>query len=89
MTKQTSVPIREPSPDCFVSGNNTVGIREVFDIACILAPQELICVPEEEICEVIKEAFIAYAHRDSAYVLSVEFPDMPGVTYCSWGSIWR
>lgn len=71
------------------TGNNTVGIREVFEIAIILAPKELIRVPSKEICEVIREAFIAEAHRDSAYVLSVEFPHMPGVTLWAWESIWR
>ena len=70
------------------TGNNTVGIREVFEIACILAPEELIRVPEKEICEVIREAFIAYAHRNNHNVLSVEFPHMPGVTYWAWESSW-
>ena len=70
------------------TGNNTVGIREEWRITAILAPKKLICVPEKEICEVIKEAFIAYAHRNNHNVLSVEFPHMPGVTHWAWESIW-
>lgn len=70
------------------TGNNTVGIREEWRITAILAPKELICVPSKEICEVIREAFIAYAHRNNHNVLSVEFLHMPGVTYWAWESIW-
>ena len=62
-------------------GNNTVGIQENWEIEKILVYSELKKVPEEEIIEAIKEAFIVYAHRDDANVLSVEFPVIPKIKY--------
>ena len=83
------VPIRIDVYERGGTGNSTVGIIEVFDIDLISAPKELIRVPSKEICEVIREAFVAYAHRDNRNVLSVEFPDMHGVSYYAWETIWR
>lgn len=62
-------------------GNNTVGIQENWEIDKILVPSELKDVPEEEIIETIKEAFITYAHRRERNIEFVKFPMMPKIKY--------
>ena len=62
-------------------GNNTVGIQENWEIEKILVYSELKKVPEEEIIEVIKEAFVTYAHRRNRNIKSVEFPVIPKIKY--------
>lgn len=62
-------------------GNNTVGIQELWEIEKILVPSELKNIPEKEIIEAIKEAFVTYAHRRERNIKTVEFSYIPQVKY--------